>query len=179
MCFLEIIDPETGQCVHDGKPSEILLTQFDLRGTIVLRYRTGGLIEKNLTYEPCPHCGRSCPLLPALARKNLTGLRFRKPQHRQAQRHARRFQRLENILDDTEGLGAWQVELCKRNDDPLESDIVLVHAVIMKGDEAQLHEAIHDRFKSASECATNEIQFHTWEKMRRMQRDGKQPKEQN
>ncbi|MEK6232203.1 MAG: phenylacetate--CoA ligase family protein, partial [Luteolibacter sp.] len=88
------------------------------------------------------------------------------------------FNKLENILDDTEGLGAWQIELRKRNDDPLECDIVLVHAVVMKGDEESLRQAIHDRFESATEFAPNEIQFHSWDKMRRMQGVGKELKEQ-
>jgi hypothetical protein len=88
------------------------------------------------------------------------------------------FNALENILDDTEGLGAWQIELRKRNDDPLESDIVLVHAVTMKGDEEQLRQAIHDRFESSTEFAPNEIQFHTWEQMRKLQGVGKELKEQ-
>ena len=52
MCFVEIIDPETGERVPDGTPGEIVLTHLDSRGTIVLRYRTGDLIEKGITREP-------------------------------------------------------------------------------------------------------------------------------
>jgi len=175
MCIVEIIDPETGQRVPDGKPGEIVLTHLDSRGTIVLRYRTGDLIEKGLTYEPCPHCGRTCPrLLGKISRvSDFKNLNIDKLKGTLVD-----FNALENILDDTEGLGAWQIELRKRNDDPLESDIVLVHAVTMKGDEEQLRQAIHDRFKSATEFAPNEIQFHNWNEMRKLQGVGKQLKEQ-
>jgi phenylacetate-coenzyme A ligase PaaK-like adenylate-forming protein len=175
MCFVEIIDPESGKRVADGQPGEIVLTQLDSRGTIVLRYRTGDLIEKGLTYEPCPHCGRTCPrLLGKISRvSDFKNLHIDKLKGTLVD-----FNALENILDDTEGLGAWQIELRKRNDDPLESDIVLVHAVTMKGDEEQLRQAIHDRFESSTEFAPNEIQFHTWEQMRKLQGVGKELKEQ-
>jgi phenylacetate-CoA ligase len=175
MSFVEVIHPETGERVADGQPGEIVLTQLDSRGTIVLRYRTGDLIENGITYEPCPHCGRACPrLLGKISRvSDFKNLHIEKLKGTLVD-----FNTLENILDDTEGLGAWQVELRKRNDDPLESDIVIVHAVTMKGDEQHLREAIHERFESVTEFAPNEIRFHTWEEMRKMQGVGKQLKEQ-
>ncbi len=175
MCFIEIIDPETGERVPENAAGEIVLTQLDARGTIVLRYRTGDLIEHGLTHEPCPHCGRTCPrLIGKISRvSDFKNLHIDKLKGTLVD-----FNALENILDDTEGLGAWQIELKKRNDDPLESDIVLVHAVTMKGDEQQLRKAIHERFESATEFAPNEIQFHTWEEMRKLQGVGKELKEQ-
>ena len=175
MCFVEIIDPGTGERVPDGTTGEIVLTHLDSRGTIVLRYRTGDLIERGITREPCPYCGRTCPrLLGKISRvSDFKNLAIDKLKGTLVD-----FNKLENILDDTEGLGAWQIELRKRNDDPLECDIVLVHAVVMKGDEESLRQAIHDRFESATEFAPNEIQFHSWDKMRRMQGVGKELKEQ-
>ncbi len=175
MSFIEVIDPETGQRVPNGQAGEIVLTQLDSRGTIVLRYRTGDLIEKGITCEPCPHCGRTCPrLLGRISRvSDFKNLHIEKLKGTLVD-----FNTLENILDDTDGLGAWQVELRKRNDDPLESDIVIVHAVVMKGDQEQLRDAIHERFESVTEFAPNEIRFHTWEEMRGLQGVGKQLKEQ-
>lgn len=175
MCFIEIIDPETGKRVPDHTPGEIVLTQLDARGTIVLRYRTGDLIEKGITSDPCPHCGRTCPrLLGKISRvSDFKNLHIDKLKGTLVD-----FNALENILDDTEGLGAWQVELRKRNDDPLESDIVVVHAVTMKGDEETLREAIRYRFESSTEFAPNDIRFHTWDEMRKLQGVGKELKEQ-
>jgi phenylacetate-CoA ligase len=175
MCFIEIINPETGERVPNGQPGEIVLTQLDSRGTIVIRYRTGDLIENGMTYQPCPHCGRTCPrLLGKISRvSDFKNLHIDKLKGTLVD-----FNALENILDDTEGLGAWQVELRKRNDDPLESDIVIVHAVTLKGDEQHLRESIAHRFQTATEFAPNEIKFHTWEEMRTLQGVGKQLKEQ-
>ncbi|QTN32101.1 AMP-binding protein [Akkermansiaceae bacterium] len=175
MCFIEIIDPESGERVPDCQPGEIVLTHLDSRGTIVLRYRTGDLIEKGITREPCPHCGRTCPrLLGKISRVS----DFRNLAIDKLKGTLVDFNKLENILDDTEGLGAWQIELRKRNDDPLESDIVLVHAVVMKGGEEQLRESIYHRFLSSTEFAPNEIQFHSWDEMRKLQGVGKELKEQ-
>jgi hypothetical protein len=89
------------------------------------------------------------------------------------------FNALENLLDDTEGVGAWQIELRKRNDDPLESDIVIVHAVPMEGcSPAALEDRIGHRFREAVEFSPNSIEIHSWDDLRRMQGVGKELKEQ-
>ena len=48
----------------------------------------------------------------------------------------------------------------------------------MKGGEETLRQAIHDRFVSSTEFAPNEIKFHTWGEMRKLQGVGKELKEQ-
>src|SRR2546430_7444879 len=37
------------------------------------------------------------------------------------------FNQLEHVLDDAEHIGAWQLELRKRNNDPLEVDELILH----------------------------------------------------
>ena len=176
MTFLEIIDPETGERVPEGHPGEIACTPLDARGTVVLRYRTGDLIDGGLTYEPCPYCGRTCPrLLGKISRvSDMRRLNIGKLKGTLVD-----FNALENLLDDTEGLGAWQIELRKRNNDPLESDLVLVHATPVNGcNPEDLKQKISSRFGNAVEFAPNEILFHTWDEIRRMQGVGKELKEQ-
>jgi len=174
MAFVEIIDPESGERLDDNQPGEIVLTQLDARGTIVLRYRTGDLIDGGLTHEPCPYCGRTCPrLVGKISRvSDIRRLHIGKLKGTLVD-----FNALENLLDDTHGLGAWQIELRKRNDDPLESDQVLVHAVAMNGDHQQLREAIAGRFHQLTEFNPNEILFHSWDEMRRLQGVGEELKE--
>ena len=176
MAFVEIIDPQTGERVPDGHPGEIVSTPLDARGTVVLRYRTGDLIEGGLTYEPCPHCGRLCPrLLGKISRvSDIRHLDIDKLKGTLVD-----FNTLENLLDDTDGLGAWQIELRKRNDDPLETDQVLVHAAPLNGcDREVLRQRILDRFGKAVEFTPNDILFHSWEEIRRLQGVGKELKEQ-
>lgn len=174
MAFLEVIDPHTGARVPDGQPGEIVFTPLDSRGTVVLRYRTGDLIEGGLVHEPCPHCGRTCPrLLGKISRvSDIKRLNIDKLKGTLVD-----FNALENILDDTEGLGVWQIELRKRNDDPLESDQVLVHAVAMNGGGEALRRRIKDRFHEVTEFSPNDIVFHDWAEMRRMQGVGEELKE--
>ncbi len=176
MAFVEIIDPKTGARVPDGHPGEIVSTPLDARGTVVLRYRTGDLIEGGLTYEPCPHCGRLCPrLLGKISRvSDIRHLDIDKLKGTLVD-----FNTLENLLDDTDGLGAWQIELRKRNDDPLETDQVIVHAAPLDGcDPEVMRQRILDRFRQAVEFTPNDIHFHSWEEIRRMQGVGKELKEQ-
>ena len=174
MAFLEVIDPHTGARVPDGQPGEIVFTPLDSRGTVVLRYRTGDLIEGGLVHEPCPHCGRTCPrLLGKISRvSDIKRLHIDKLKGTLVDLNA-----LENILDDTEGLGVWQIELRKRNDDPLECDQVLVHAVAMNGGGEALRRRIKDRFNEVTEFSPNDIVFHDWAEMRRMQGVGEELKE--
>jgi phenylacetate-coenzyme A ligase PaaK-like adenylate-forming protein len=174
MGFIEIIDPKTGERVPDGQPGEIVFTPLDSRGTVVLRYRTGDIIEGGITYEPCPHCGRTCPrLIGNISRvSDVMHLSIDKLKGTLVD-----FSSLEHILDDTDGLGAWQVEIRKRNDDPLESDQVFVHAVPINGDRETLKQHINDRFRNATEFSPNAIVFHDWDEMRRMQGVGEHLKE--
>ena len=175
MAFVEVIDPKTGDRVPDKQPGEIVITHLDARGTIVLRYRTGDLIENGITYEPCPHCGRTCPrLLGKISRvSDICRLNIGKLKGTLVD-----FNTLENLLDDTDGLGAWQIEIRKRNDDPLEVDTLTVHAVAMTEGETVLRKTIAARFHSVTEFSPNEIIFHSWGEMRTMQGVGKEIKEQ-
>ena len=174
MAFLEIIDPASGERVADGQPGEIVLTPLDSRGTVVLRYRTGDLIEHGLVHEPCPYCGRTCPrLIGKISRvSDIKRLNIDKLKGTLVD-----FNALENILDDTEGIGAWQIEIRKRNDDRLNGDLVLVHAVAMYGGPEVLRQRIEERFHQVTEFSPNDVLFHDWDEMRRMQGVGVELKE--
>jgi phenylacetate-coenzyme A ligase PaaK-like adenylate-forming protein len=174
MGFVEIIDPNTCQRVPNGQPGEIVFTQLDARGSIVLRYRTGDLIEKGLTFEPCPYCGRTCPrLLGKISRiSDIHHLNLDKIKGTLID-----FNKLEHLIDDTPGIGAWQLEIRKHNDDPLDIDELIVHAVALDGS-SELDEEIRERFKDQVEITPNAIQFHTWDEMRKLQGVGTELKEQ-
>jgi phenylacetate-coenzyme A ligase PaaK-like adenylate-forming protein len=55
--LVEIVDPETGEAARSG---ELVLTQLGLRGTALLRWRTGDLAG-SVTTAACPGCGRTVP----------------------------------------------------------------------------------------------------------------------
>lgn len=174
MGFVEVVDPDSGERVRDGQPGEIVFTQLDARGSIVMRYRTGDLIEKGITREPCPHCGRTCPrLVGRISRvSDIHRLHLEKLKGTLVD-----FNKLEHLIDDMPGIGAWQIEIRKHNDDPLEIDELIVHAVALDGGATLEHEIRH-RFLEQIEIMPNAIKLHTWKEMRKLQGVGRELKEQ-
>jgi phenylacetate-coenzyme A ligase PaaK-like adenylate-forming protein len=162
--IVEVIDPDTGKVVGEGEPGEIVFTPLDSRGSVVLRYRTGDLISEGLTYEPCPACGRKVPrLLGRISRvSDMRRLHIGKVKGTLVN-----FNDLEHVLDDLDGVGTWQIELRKRNDDPLDCDEILVHvAPTGRLPKERLTKAISDRFSAATEIRPNRIEFHDAEDLR-------------
>ncbi len=173
MGFIEIIDPNTTERVPDGHPGEIVFTQLDARGTIVLRYRTGDLIENGITHEPCPYCGRTCPrLLGKISRvSDIHHLNLDKLKGTLVD-----FNKLEHLIDDTPGVGAWQIEIRKHHDDPLDVDELTVHIVPLEG-ATNLEADITKRFQEQIEISPNAIEVHSWADMRKLQGVGTELKE--
>ena len=164
--FIELVNPKTGDPVPVGSPGEIVFTPLDARGTVVLRYRTGDIAEGGLTWDACPHCGRRCPrLLGPISRvSEVRTLNLDKVKGTLVD-----FNMLEHLLDDQRGLAAWQIELRKRHDDPMECDEVYLH-VAAEGNtnENSLKETLSRRFLEVTEMKPNAVLFHTVAEMRQL-----------
>lgn len=177
LCLFEIVDPKTGEPVGEGKPGEIVFTPLDSRGSVVLRYRTGDCIDGGLVYDRCPHCGRVGPRLVGNISRNadIREMRIDKIKGTLVD-----FNRLEHALDDFPGIGAWQIELRKVNDDPLDLDEMILHIekTDTTTDESRLREHLGEHLVREMEIHPNLILFHDPESMRRMQGVGVQLKEQ-
>ena len=174
--IIEIVDPKTGEPVDEGQPGEIVFTPLDARGTVVLRYRTGDLIDGGLVYEPCPHCGRQVPrLVGRISRmSDMTEMHLDKLKGTLVD-----FNELEHVLDNFDAIGTWQLELRKANDDPLELDELILHVEKLNGgDETRLRHDLNDRIASVIEMHPNRILFQSAEEMRELQGVGQQIKEQ-
>jgi phenylacetate-coenzyme A ligase PaaK-like adenylate-forming protein len=61
---VETVDPDTGDPARDGEPAELVLTQLGYRGSALLRWRTGDVIDSPLARDACPACGRTVPRVP-------------------------------------------------------------------------------------------------------------------
>jgi phenylacetate-coenzyme A ligase PaaK-like adenylate-forming protein len=174
--IIEIVDPKTGEPVDEGRPGEIVFTPLDARGTVVLRYRTGDLIDGGLVYEPCPHCGRQLP--------RLVGRISRSSEVKEMHLDKLKgtlvdFNELEHVLDNFDSIGAWQLELRKANDDPLELDELILHVEKLgQSDESHLCQELNERIASVIEMHPNRIIFQSAEEMRGLQGVGVQMKEQ-
>lgn len=174
--IVEIVDPKTGEPVGEGRPGEIVFTPLDARGTVVLRYRTGDLIDGGLVYEPCPHCGRE---LPRLVGRISRASEVKEMHLDKLKGTLIDFNELEHVLDDFDSIGAWQLELRKANDDPLELDELILHVEKPDhGDESQLRHELNEKIASVIEMHPNRIVFESPEQMRGLQGVGVQLKEQ-
>lgn len=173
--IVEIVDPVHGTPVGLEKPGEIVFTPLEARGSVVLRYRTGDVIDGGLTYERCPYCGRRMP--------RLVGNISRKSEVREMRLEKLKgtlidFNALEHVLDDCEWVGTWQLELRKRNDDPLEVDELILH-VQTDGShpEEKVKEALCGLFAAKTEITPNRIEIHLQAEMRKLQGVGTELKE--
>jgi phenylacetate-coenzyme A ligase PaaK-like adenylate-forming protein len=161
--LFEVIDPETGAVLPEGSPGELVYTPLDARGSVVLRYRTGDFIDGGLVYEPCPHCGRAMP--------RLVGAISRQAQMKEMQLGKLKgtlidFNELEHVLDDEPRVGSWQIELRKKDDDPMSLDELILHVVHTGDDEASMKEYLGNLFARSFELRPNLILFHSDEEMR-------------
>jgi phenylacetate-CoA ligase len=172
---IEIIDPRTGDVVPEGRPGEIVYTPLDARGTVVLRYRTGDFIDGGLTFEPCPHCGRH---LPRLFGRISRSSEFKTMRQDKIKGTLVDFNELERVLDNAPGVGAWQLELRKRHDNPLEVDELILHVQKANGsDDTRLMRELDNRFAAQTEVHLNRIVFHDAAEMRALHGVGSQIKE--
>ncbi|MEM7600183.1 MAG: AMP-binding protein [Verrucomicrobiota bacterium] len=163
--IVEVIDPDTGEVVPDGEPGEVVFTPLDSRGSVVLRYRTGDLISGGITHEECPACGGKMPrLLGHISRVS----DVRRMNIGKVKGTLVNFNELEHVLDDLAEVGTWQIELRKRNDDPLESDEIVVHvAPTSRREREEIESCISERFAAATEIRPNRIEFHDAADLRR------------
>jgi len=66
---VQLVDPETGEASIDA--GEVVLTQLQLRGSALLRWRTGDLTSSRVQTSTCTGCGRTVPRLAGVRRSAL------------------------------------------------------------------------------------------------------------
>ncbi|MCU1691339.1 MAG: hypothetical protein JWM64_430, partial [Frankiales bacterium] len=71
--LVQLVDPETGLAGRGGGPAETVVTQLGLRGSALLRWRTGDLADA-VQEGACPACGRTVPRVVGLRRRALVPL---------------------------------------------------------------------------------------------------------
>jgi phenylacetate-coenzyme A ligase PaaK-like adenylate-forming protein len=61
--FWEVLDPDTMEPVGWGEPGVLCFSHVGWRGTVLLRYWTGDIAERGVTWDRCPRCGLTFPVL--------------------------------------------------------------------------------------------------------------------
>mgnify|MGYP000302850635 FL=1 len=88
------------------------------------------------------------------------------------------FNELEVILDDVDGIGSWQLELRKANNDPLEVDELHLRLSLETNHlPEEIEDTVRRRFRDVAEVTPNEISYHDADEMRAFHGVGKNLKE--
>ena len=157
MAIFEVVDPKTGEVLPEGSDGELVFTPLQARASTVFRYRTGDLVRGGIRHEPCPHCGRTVPRISSdLTRESsMKDLQLLKVKGT-----------LVNLEDCAVLLGGireveeWQIELRKKDDDPMEVDEMIVHlAVRDESTREAVAKNIKEQFKGRLEVAPNRVEF--------------------
>lgn len=165
LAIFEVVDPRTGEVLPDGSDGELVFTPLHARASTVFRYRTGDLVRGGLRWEPCPHCGRTVPRISSdLTRESsLKDLQLLKVKGT-----------LVNLEDCAVLLGSmpeveeWQIELRKKDDDPLEVDEMTVHLALRTGSVPETAAArVRELFHTRLELTPNHVEFLGLEPMLR------------
>ena len=157
MAIFEVIDPETGEVVPDGEDGELVFTPLQGRASTVFRYRTGDRVRGGIAWEPCPHCGRTVPRISS----DLT--RESSVKDLQLLKVKGTLVNLEDcamLLGGIDDVEEWQIELRKKDDDPLEVDELVVHLALKDGCTKETAvEKVSTEFKSRLEVSPNHFEF--------------------
>lgn len=157
LAIFEVVDPQTGEVVPEGHDGELVFTPLNARASTVFRYRTGDRVRGGVHWDPCPHCGRTVPRISSdLTRESsLKDLQLLKVKGT-----------LVNLEDCAMLLGSlpeveeWQIELRKKDDDPLEVDELVVHLAVKDGClPAATANRVHEAFKGRLEVSPNRVEF--------------------
>ena len=161
--IFEVVDPETGEVQGAERPGELVYTPLDARGTVVLRYRTGDFVDGGITWEPCPHCGRTTPrIVGDISRASNT----KELQLAKLKGTLVNFDTLQHILDDSPDVGEWQLEIRKAHDDPHDVDELVLHIAANNGGDIEaLKQQIRNRFQREVEMTPNRIEVHSLAEM--------------
>ena len=154
--LVELVDPDTGKPVGEGETGELVYTNLTGRGSTVLRYRTGDLIVGGMTWDPCPHCGRTVPRLASQLERvsNLKNFQLSKVKGTLINLNV-----FKDTLDDEARVEEWQLVIKKRNNDPHDVDELHLNLAlrdsVAEADRSGVVEEIETRLLHASEVKVN------------------------
>ena len=155
--IFEIIDPKTGDVKGEGEDGELVYTSIDARGSVVLRYRTGDFVKGGITTEPCPHCQRQVPRISSDITRLSDIKDFQLSKIKGALVDLNHFT---SVLSEIKTIDEWQIELCKKNNDPFEVDQIVVYLCPTSDcDRQQVEKEIKKKILLATEVTPNEIHF--------------------
>jgi phenylacetate-CoA ligase len=155
--IFEIIDPQTGQIKNNQEDGELVYTSLDARASVVIRYRTGDFVKGGITHEPCPHCGRMTLRLSS----DITRLSDTKDLNlSKIKGMLVNLNHFAEVLNNISEVDEWQIEIRKHNNDPYDSDELVVYITPNKDiNETAFSEMLKDKLMGATELAPNAVVY--------------------
>ena len=121
--IFEVVDPDSGETLPEGEAGELVYTAIDGRASVVLRYRTGDIVNGGITRDRCPACGRMVPRLSSDLGRASNNVDFALTKIKGVLVN---LNVLADIMNGHAGVDEWQLVIRKRNDDPFEIDEMVV-----------------------------------------------------
>jgi phenylacetate-coenzyme A ligase PaaK-like adenylate-forming protein len=158
MEIVQIIDPESGKRLDEGESGEIVYTSLEWRGSVLVRFRTGDLVEGGMDYSPCPYCGRSLPRLGIDIKRSSDYKEFELTKLKGTLVDLNAFYPL---LSGHKDILEWQLEMRKHNDDPFDLDELILHVSPSEGiSRKYLEKELRELIQREIEIAPTRISFH-------------------
>ena len=127
--LVDLVDAETGEATSEPG-GELVLTQLELRGSALLRWRTGDLVGA-IDSAPCPGCRRTVPRLLGVQRAALVPtLTLRTAAHTTAPCRVD-LRAVSGALEGRADVAEWTIEIGASRRDG--ADELLVHVVPVRG----------------------------------------------
>ncbi|MCC6671888.1 MAG: AMP-binding protein [Planctomycetes bacterium] len=165
LAVFEVVDPATGEPVPEGQDGELVFTPLAGRASTVFRYRTGDRVRGGIRYDPCPHCGRTVPRLSSdiTRESSLKDLQLLKVKGTLVN-----LEDCAQILAGLPGVEEWQIELAKKDNDPMEVDEMIVHLALRSGASRETVGAtVREAFRGHLEVSPNRVEFLALDEMLR------------
>ncbi|MEK7570174.1 MAG: AMP-binding protein [Patescibacteria group bacterium] len=128
MEVFEVVD-EVGNRVAPGQPGELVYTSLNWRGTVMVRYRTGDIIQ-GMSYDQCPDCGRTVARISKDIKRKSDIKEFHLTKVKGELVDLNAFFPL---LSGTSEVEEWQLQIAKVNNDPFEVDELILFIAPKKG----------------------------------------------
>lgn len=157
LAIFEVIDPATGEVLPEGSDGELVFTPLQARASTVFRYRTGDRVRGGIQWQPCPHCGRTVPRISSdlIRESNQKDLQLLKLKGTLVN-----LEDCAMLLGNLPEIEEWQIELRKKDNDPLEVDELIVHLAVKAGAaEETTALRVREAFQSHLELTPNQVDF--------------------
>lgn len=145
--LVEVIDPETGEPAATG---ELVVSQLGFRGTALLRWRTGDVIDRAIATGACS-CGRTVPRIPATVAAG-PFVRMLRPRGGDAAKVDLRA--VAGALTGRADVSDWRIELRRSARDGTDELVVFV---VPEGDESEAAVSVYRDVRSVSGFTASQV----------------------